>query len=807
MSVVDMFPEEVRADFLESGIDPGQMRVRPLGPNERAATNTPSSVEGYVIPYPDIRGRPLPFYRVKLFNTEPKYKQLLNQPNHVYFPWGFSALFRDSAKLPRCVILTEGEKKAQCAVERGIPCAGLGGVDSWRNRLISIPKGSTLQQGRANSVVAKLPSGSEATEKTDSLATGMQDLIDLVLHYDIPLVICFDGDENGKVKADVQAAAAVLGYELRFRGIPSKNIRQLVLKPNSYYTQQKVGLDDFLTHDKHGIKAFQEQLGKVLDAPSAFPRHPNPKAFVNKRLQRTRMPRSDMQALSTAILCDLDTRGGRLRCPDDGRLYYFFRTAHQLIPVHFNLNKGFANSPFGVHLYRQYNLGQADQRLIDWVESQFTGEEPITDVDPERVVTVRGDAIYYQITQGRMLRITGDAIEPMDNGQKDILFESGVVEDVDETLLLKNITELNSQEVIQPYWYETLKESRIPRQKDGEDYEIRTLALLYSISPWFYRWRGTQLPIEMMIGEPGSGKSTLFTLRLDILTGQPRLRNAPRDLRDWTASVAATGGLHVTDNVNLSNSQLRQELSDEICRIITEPNPAIEARKLYTDNELVQVPVKTVFAVTAVRQPFNNPDILQRAIITYLDKGDEEVTYEASWETKQLNRFGGREGWLAYQIVTAHRVLKLVDKQWDPKYQAKFRLINLEQLLRLCAQVYGWEDEWIAHHLEEVRDKSVATSDWALEGLTTFADIWRGDPRAVNNKRMHFSAAEISAWALGDDDFNKCQMLINSRQLGKYIAQHKNLVSRIAGISALDGLIGNKVAYYAHEPAIVTHPS
>lgn len=796
MSVVDLFPPEMKEDLAKSGLDPNDMRCRPMGPNERYATGVAGSIPGYVIPYFDIRGKPVPFYRVRLQEGEIKYRQVANQPNHIYFPPGFWALL--TAGSTTYVMVTEGEKKAASAVRAGIPCCAVAGVDSWRNRIIYIPKGSGLVQGKANAITAKLPSGTETQERTDSLAIGLTDLISIAISRKLHFVLCYDGDEKGVLSFEAQAACAAFGFELRYRGIPADHIRQLKLEPHPSFTGDKLGLDDFLQHPKLGVTAFQDQLKEVLNAKSAFPRHPNPKAYVNKKLSRTRIPRADMQALSTAILCDLDCGGSRLRCPDDGRLYYFHKSSHELIPVHFRLKNGFANSPFGVHLYRTYNLGGADLRLMEWLETQFTGEQPITDVDPERVMTSRGDVLYYQVTQGKMARIDAKGISLIDNGSDDILFESGVVEDLDETRLLTEVEKVSNQKTLTPCWYQTLQEARIPSIEG--DRARKTLALLYSISPFFYRWRGTQLPIEMMIAEPGSGKSTLYELRLDILTGKPRLRNAPRDMRDWTASVASTGGLHVTDNVNLNNSQLRQELSDEICRIITEPNPTIEARKLYTDNELMQTPVKCAFAITAVRQPFNNPDILQRSIITQLDKGDADVIYEADWEKRQLARFGGREGWIAHHLVLVHRLLKEISTSWDPHYRAKFRLINVEQLLGLVARQFGWESDWIAPYLEETRDKSVAEADWALEGLLEFANAWR-EAGYTDMKQYSFGSKEIAEWAVQEEDFAKCAILINSRQLANYIKRHKNLVSRIAGISEC-GTLSNRAVYYTHKPGV-----
>lgn len=798
MSVVDFYPEHIIADLSKSGLEPGDLRARQLGPNEKHATNTPASVDGYVIPYFTWQQKPLPFYRARLYEWEPKYKQVANQPNHIYFPPGFAQLVLSPDC--KCIILLEGEKKAACGVKHGYATCAVGGVDSWRNRIISMPKDTQLVQGKNNSVVAKLAAGAELQAHTDKLAVGMEDLIGLITQKKIPIVIIYDSDDKGKLNPDVQAAAALLGYELRHRGIPAKHIRQLILRPTAFYSEDKLGLDDFLVHPKLGPEMFEKQLQEVLSARSAFPRHPNPKGYINKKLQRSRMPRSDMQALATAVLCDLDSRGLRLRCPADDRLYYFHSLTHELLPVHFQLKQGFANSPFGVKLYRDYNLGAADYRILQWVETQFTGEEPIADVDPERVITVRGDAVYYQLSGGKMLKITGQNIFLLDNGTEDILFEATAVEPLDAIKVMAAIGKIEKLPPDQPmpsYWYDVLKDARI-HASDGDNAR-RILALLYSISPWFYRWRGTQLPIEMMVAEPGAGKSTLYQLRLDILTGIPTLRNAPRDMRDWTASVAATGGLHVTDNVNMSNSQLRQELSDELCRIVTEPNPHIEARKLYSDNELVRTPVKAVFALTAVKQPFNNSDIIQRSIITQLDKGDAEVEYEAGWEQRQLAAHGGREGWIAFQAVFLKRLLARIQEKWNPQYKAKFRLINIEQLLMLAAEVYGWDPTWIPEYLEKTRNKSISESDWALEGLKAFADDHRSQ-YGDNNPTRRISAQDISAYFEGDDDFGGCTILANPRQLGKYIAQNRNMVSTIVGISEKGAPYANKTMYWVHTP-------
>jgi hypothetical protein len=786
------FGAEVIKDLQSSGLDSTDMRIRPLDDTVRHVVNVSGNIRGYVIPYFDIQGKPIPFYRVKLLASTIKYKQPPATPNHVYFPPNFSRLLPSA----RYILVTEGEKKAAACCKVGIPCVALSGVDSWRNRTLSMPKSSSLVQGKDGKVIARIPAGSELEEKTDTVATGIEDIIQLALERKIPLIICFDEDLV-KENTDVQTAAATFGYELRFRGVPAKHIRQLRLAKCGSYLEDKLGLDDFLQWSDLGLPALGKQIREVLEARQAFPKHPNPKHHVNKKMQKTRMPRNELQALSMAILCDLDSKGVRLHRPDDDSLYYFSDKEHELIPVTFLGNEAFAKSPFGIQMYREYNIGMADSKILDQLASQFSGEDPILDVSPEKVIACRGDAIYYQLSGGQMVKITADHIQVMVNGSDDILFQSDSVAALDipklkEQLNTRAKTMLPDAPMPCP-WYDSLKDSRV--RNSGLDNNRRILALLYSISPWFYRWRGTQLPVEMMIGEPGSGKSTLYAMRLAILTGIIKLRNAPNDMKDWAATIAHTGGLHVTDNVHMTNGDLRQKLSDELCRLVTEPNPSIEQRKLYTNSDVSQIPVQTVFAITAVKQPFLNPDIIQRSIITELDKGDVHVVYEGEWWEQQLAREGGREGWIAQQMLFMQRMMRLIREKWDPKYQASFRLINVEQLLMFAAEVYGWESTWIPKYLEGVQQTKIANTDQVIQGLRAFAKDWC-QFKPVGNPKHCFGAKEIAEWMESEEEYEKNPILSNSRKIAAHIMGNRNQIAMIAGIAECDFKTSNRTMYY-----------
>lgn len=769
----------IEKDLRASGLALSDLGAREMGNAERQATGTPQNVQGYVIPYFDIQGAPLKFYRVKLINWTPKYRQVANQQNHIYFPPGFLKALNNSS----CILILEGEKKAACAVKNGFAAVAVSGVDSWRNRVVTIPKDSELGTHKNGAIVAKLPAGSEASESTQSLAEGMFDLINLSVKTNKPIVIVFDAEKGGYQKREVQIAAASLGYELRYRGMPMHNIRSFILKAPSNTPLDKVGFDDFILckEQLHGLNAFEEQLDKCLAKTSAFPMHPNIREYVNKKLQGNRVDRRSMQTLSTAILSDMDAKGVRLRSPDDDQLYYFSRINKELTKVQFKLDHGFSASPFGIKMYRDYNLSSGDFRILQWVSSQYTGEQPLINVRPKKVMALKGDQLYYQLNGSEMIRVTSDTIEYLDNGNHDILFESEAVKDMKANDLKAQIAirQARARELSHPenIWYEAIKTARVKESNGDRDRII--LSLLYSISPWFYRWRGTQLPAEMTIGEPGSGKSSLYILRLNILQGMASLKNSPSDIRDWGSSVAATAGLHVTDNVHMLNSTLRQELSDELCRVITEPEPAIEKRKLYSDFELVKIPVECVFAITALQQPFNNADIIARSIIVELDKGEDEPEYETNWVGQQLNRFGGREGWLANQIVFQQALFKLIKEKWQNNYRAKFRLVHVEQLLMLAAEVYGMEFDWIPEYLDKNARVRTAAGDETLAGLKQFV-------QEHYHLDAPFTAKTISEWAKDEDDFKARIILTNSRKLGSYLSKNANKVASTCGIVQFD---------------------
>ena len=794
-------------DLDKSGLTRDDLSILDMSDSVASAVGVPATSIGYAIQYYNIHGKRLPFYRVRMLEAkdgEPKYKQIKASRNHIYFPKDFMGCFINTGK--KFIVFTEGEKKAAALNHHGIPAVAASGVDNWRNATVLIPKNIEQQPYPHNKAMIMVKISPEAlTEFAGGFADGFEELSELVLKHKCQIIIIFDSPDP-ESNTGVQRAAAKLGYEFRNRGVPSINIRQAYLPP---IAGEKTGCDDFLVHPEGGLEKFKKIIHDTLQKASAFPVYPNIKEYLGKVLSKPRITRKMYQEVSLALVTDLDRRGKRMYSPDEGQLYYFDQQTKHLMKIQINegMQAAINETEFGRLLYQEYDVSPiADTKVVSWLGAQLAGEAPIEDVNPSRIIArPRGneDCVRFQLNDGQFVKVTGDPKKPfeiLENGEDSTLFASEGLLPINGDELKKALTEV-MKKPLEPWWFDVLREVKLKERGNA----AMAMGLLYYVSPWLYRWRGTQLPIEMVCGESGSGKSTLVSLRLNILTGQASLKNAPTDLKDWYATITKSGGMHVTDNLHFTDKQLAQRMSDELCRLVTEPNPTIEQRKYFTNAEVVKFPINAIFSFTAIKQPFNNADLIQRSFILELDKVSDAIddngnvkdyAFDGYWLQHQLDRFGGRNMWVAHHLWVLHKFFKTVKDEWNPTYRAKYRLINLEQCLKIMAKVFKLDGggDWIPDYLSTTTNKTIRSSDWTLDGLKAY-----GDYRRVKGMEAQFTAADIVQWAQAHEDYEENHLLSNSRTLGRYLQTAKFNIATIAGIVEA-GKHGNKQFYAVTKP-------
>jgi hypothetical protein len=526
---------------------------------------------------------------------------------------------------------------------------------------------------------------------------------------------------------------------------------------------------------------------------------------VNTKLEN-QGNRRDCITIASIILAELDARGIRMLDASSGDPFYYDGTSHELMPAVLVDRDGTSlhRSQFGTLLYKEFGLSANDRRVLNFLASQFTGEAPVQEVQPRRVIALltekedplNPEGIVWQAGNSQFFEVSPDPAKPLqlhDNGSKGVLFEQGQVEAMDTERVMELFEEYNSSKRLEPWWVDTVWDTNIGKALTTTDGDVDMneaarrmkmyASLLFYISPFLQRWRGTQLPVELMIGEAGSGKSSLYSLRLAILTGRSELRNLPTDIRDWQASVGNAGGMHVTDNVHFTKGQLKQQMSDEICRVITEPKPVIEMRKLFTNTDQVRVPVTATFALTAISMPFSNTDILQRAAV--FEAAALGKAPDGDWVSKQLETHGGREAWIAHQLVFLHRFLRLAQDHWDPSFHTTHRLAHYEQALTLACKVFGLPADFIGLAIQSTQAAAMLDADWTLSGLKAFvADRYEEN----GNKPFKFMAGDVNDWAAASQDYHENSVLVNARRLGKYMSTHRTNLRKVCGITQIGTL-------------------
>lgn len=800
------------------------------------------------------------------------YRQPANTQNYLYFPPAFLSTLerhvegRHARGQQAYIIITEGEKKAALACKLGFPTAAVSGVDSWRNRTFILPADAEAYQATDSEgqqrLKVKLTSASmEEMLEQGGTAQGFNQLVDLALNNNLCILICYDSDpiaatslletiaerhaaagynlteeqdatdklgpisveeideaemnpailQETHLKFEVQRAAAALGYELRSRGIPTHRIRQLVLplpridEVNATLEVKKVGLDDFLM--ANGPDDLEILISENLAKRVAFPRHPAIRSYVVSQLQRN-VGRKQLMSLALAIITEMDARGRRLLDADTKVPYYFDDEQHKLFTVRLESKEPIHETPFGQFLYHAFGISAADNRILSWIASLFTGEQPIEYVTPSRVVTFvklpddpRSAApnIAYQISDSEYVIVTPNRAKPIEivyNGTYGVLFEPGHVVPIRKQELIKEFYAQfkNGAAPFEPWWLDVLRTLNV-KNPDGVEAEasVKQFALLHYISPWLLRWRGMQLPVEFAIGEAGSGKSSLCALRLSVLTGNASLRNQPRDIRDFYSGIVACGGVYAIDNAKFTDKNIQQALSDDMCRITTEPKPHVELRKLYTTSDLFKAPIRATFLWTAIEMPFRTVDLIQRSAVLHV-KGVVGAK-DGDWVPRMLDNYGGRVGWVAHQLLFLHKFLVRAKTAWNPDYRASHRLAHYEQALVIAAEVCGMETGWIKGILKASMEKVLEDGDWAMDGIREFADMMR----QAYPGGTQFPVASLVNWAVTQEDYARCTILVNPRLLGRYMQAHAQTIEQIAGIKEA-GTYGNRRVYRIMPP-------
>lgn len=783
MSVTARLSPDTLEDLRRSGLSPTTVASSGIKDettdDETAQRLDRYHVQGFVLPYFGLDRQQLKFYRIKVLasknGTTPKYLQPKAAGNHLYLPPGLSTIDSKWAKntdLP--LFITEGEKKALAGVQAGLPTLAVGGVYSWRTHIHTMSRESVRAiEEKPSARIVHLDDRGEKAYKTQ-VASELED----IEWGNREVFLIFDSDAT--TNDEVQRAAFEFANWLDGRGAVTKQISLAdrvplaTLKRIGQEANAKVGLDDAL--------ALHPPFGNDLDDPewrstnSFRPLPSDPLQWVDEQLNAGRTTRETQERVAAFAINWLDANGVRFMGVD--HTYYFFdnetRVLHDFRPGT-NL-ASLRETSFGHLLVEQLGLDPADNATVGRLIGLYPlGAEIIS---PSRVLALSDeypDTIYYQLSDSDVMRIDADGLNLISNGDDGVLFYRGNVQEMDLDQLATDCDKWKRPKV--PLWYGALASSNIePMGTLDREQTLQLLTTLCYMSPYLQRWRGLMLPLEIAVAEAGSGKSFLYNLRKGVLTGYPSLSGLPDDYRSWVAAVGSAPGLWICDNLGNIKSEYWHRLNDELARLITDPEPTVEQRQLYTTATIFRTPIRAAFAITTIKNPFTAPDVLQRSILYNLS-AIPEGERDGDWYTDKLAE---RTKWIAEHVNVVHEFLKLARTEWKQNYKSGYRLVHFEQAALLMGRALGWDLRKIIAALPSLVSAVIAQYDPIIEALSMFVDEWP-------HKRKRVRLQEVVDWSEADpgERFSALRQLGNEVLLVKYINSHKYDIEQALGIQVL----------------------
>jgi hypothetical protein len=759
-----MLSAEANANLRASGLEDDTIQSAGFEDTLAPANQGPA----YKIPYFDLAGNPIDFHRVRLLGDAPfKYKQPAKTENHAYIPPFLPEGWHLDTSQP--IVITEGEKKALAGAQTGLTTIGLGGVDLWRTKRFLVPVESIVARPteKRKSVVLEL---------TDEEARQLEEsVVPELLHvswYEREVLIAFDLPDIW-TNPGVAAAAFRLSSWLQGQGAIVR-----LWEPDIDVSLGKIGLDDYLL--AHGA---DDSLRNPSASGFFAPAPPNPPVWVRHMLNQ-RQTREIQVAVSMGVLSTLDRSGVRYR----GKLaesYFFENQTKTLHTFSWDEKEKLRNKSFGRILNKlglQGNDAGARERLAD----EYQNRDPIYEVDPYNAIAVTDNAVYYQLTNGRMAKVSSDGITFHDNGDEDILFTSTEMDALNEDVLDEWVAKLlHDWDGMPIRWWDTLQSTHIQAQPPYDLEQTRTLlTALFYMSPFLQRWRGLQLPIEITVAEPGSGKTFLYNLRKRIITGRAKLDQIPNEFKDWMAALGAAPGLWVGDNLGGNTDRaLWNQMNETLARLVTDPDPTIDTRELYTTSDVKHIPVRCAFAFTAIGTFFNAPDVLQRSI-TIKMAAIPEGEIQSGWLDEQFA--DGREAWVAEHLVVLYKFFQKVDKEWIPSYRSSHRLRHFEQVLKLMGETLGFDMEPIITGLSTAVNEEIALDNPLIDALRDFVENVHSGDWLLEDRNGWASLSEVCEWAQEDDRHKNYGAFRSPKMLGKRIREMKQQLEKSLGIEVVE---------------------
>ncbi len=318
--------------------------------------------------------------------------------------------------------------------------------------------------------------------------------------------------------------------------------------------------------------------------------------------------------------------------------------------------------------------------------------------------------IYMSEQPGMMLRIAGDGVTRLQNGEDGVMFVEGdawqpwkyTQADPDDWRLMREVIETIA-------WHETDGTGLTPKEQQ--------LLYLWWMMAVLFRDAMPTRPLLVIVGETESGKSTAVRMAGRILLGRDfELDSLDSEREDQFWDALGNRPLVAWDDLNTRVRWLEGALATVATGIQR------SKRKLYTDAEMVRHRPRPMLALTAHTPNFRRPDVANRAIVLNTQKRDDQALAVEAEDTLWRRIADSRDVYLSELVDRARQALAVPMKS------------NLSSPLRIADLYAVW---W-----------RIATSTDQIDELDTIATKLRGAQTAFAAEE-HPVFLAVQAWMEG----------------------------------------------------------
>lgn len=424
------------------------------------------------------------------------------------------------------------------------------------------------------------------------------------------VVICYDSDNAGR-----KGAAKVVN-ELLPVAASVKNIDLF----GDQATPQIKDITDFFVKMGKTAEDFQRLIeeAKHCQSDAATANEAVQNSDAASEIQRLR---SDLQQLlegSTAevmrneiaqVSYDLLSQIGHFIRDKFGIVYYFSNILRQVLMLE--------SQAFSDQITLETGINPASvlfKYVIENAKVRARQVAPIRQVCRFVHYEAEKEALYLSHQPGRLLLITAEQVQELENGTDEIYFVTDPANEAFEfdASLGRDARLLTRRILVESINFDDGDNSVLNRQEQACVY-------WHTILSFFFLSSGRTKPPIVFIGEPGSGKTTALRMLGTALFGERfEVMSPSSDERDISVAVSRSP-LVVMDNVD----QPSRFLQDLIARVST--GIVFRRRKLYTDVEEIEVVPRAHLALTSMQPYFNREDIADRLLIFRLKRHEGET--------------------------------------------------------------------------------------------------------------------------------------------------------------------------------------